>query len=75
MFIVTFKSIVNNVEYLPPLRSLALMLNWNMLLFIVPTVFYKAVHQPHNEDFPGRGHRTRKVLGDEFLVRSLSCHL
>lgn len=44
MFIVTFKSIVNNVEYLPPLRSLALMLNWNMLLFIVPTIFYKAVH-------------------------------
>lgn len=30
---------------------------------------------PHNEDFPGRGHRKWKVLGDEFLVRSFSCHL
>lgn len=74
MFIVTFKSIVNNVEYFAPIEKFGIDVKLEHTFVYCPNCFLQG-SAPHNEDFPGRGHGMWKVLGDEFLVRSLSCHL
>lgn len=53
------------LSILPPLRSLALTLNWNMLVFIVPRVFnllifYKVVHHIM-KIYPVRGQKHTKT--------------
>lgn len=68
MFIVTFKSIVNNVEYFAPVEKFGIGVKLEHAFVHCPNRFSLQSSTPHDEDFPGRGRRMWRVLGDEFLV-------